>query len=95
MYACCAVSNGLTTGKYGSSCHWRDTPELGLPPSNSINPYVLRIPECQTDGPTGHVAPITVHVVPLLPIAKEECFTVTLQSEVLTAKTECCTSLRI
>jgi len=86
---------GSGTGNYGPSCCCRDIPELGLPPSNSINPYVLRMPECQTDGPTGHVAPITVHVVPLLPIAKEECFTVTLQSEVLTAQTECCTSLGI
>jgi hypothetical protein len=73
----------------------RDVPELRLSPSDSINPYVLGVPQRQADWSTSHVTAITVHIVPFLPVAKEERFAVALQGKIFTTESKCCTSLSI
>lgn len=63
-----------------------NSPKLWLFPSNSVDPDIFRIPQCQADGSSILIAVPTVLVIPFLSVTEEECLTMSLQREILSAQ---------
>ena len=65
------------------------SPKLWLPPCNSVNENVRRMPKGERDGASILVALISVLVVPRLTVSEEECFPVAAHGDVLATQAPC------